>query len=130
MVPYMVPVGDTYFQLHHSHWGWASVRDRVFSLARTRFESDHYLLFFCCGHFDRRYSYIECLHTAGLDVQYEPAKKMPANQKGYNNSDTTIAKFMARRIQICRVPFCIINLTSDFKITFQITSKQNGIRKV
>ena len=48
------------------------------------------------------------LHTAGLDAQYEPAKnELPANQKGYDNSETTIRKLSGRRTQICRVYFCV-----------------------
>ena len=33
---------------------------------------------------------------------------LPANQKGYDNSETTIGKFSARRIQIFQVPFSMI----------------------
>ena len=39
--------------------------------------------------------------TAGLDVQYERTKiNVPTNQNGYNNSETTVGKLLARRIQI------------------------------
>ena len=43
--------------------------------------------------------------TAGLDVQYEPTKKLPTNQKGFDNSETTVEKLSVRRIQIYRVFF-------------------------
>ena len=40
-------------------------------------------------------------YTAGLDVQYEPTKNnSPTNQKGYGDSEATVGKLSARRIQI------------------------------
>ena len=47
--------------------------------------------------------------TAGLDVHYEQTKHiLPANQKSYDNSETTVEKLSARRIQVFRVPFSMI----------------------
>ena len=60
----------------------------------------------------------------------------PANQKGYDNFETTIGKLLARRIQICLVQFYKSHFWPlFFKITFQIMSerhstKQNRIRVV
>ena len=31
------------------------------------------------------------------------------NQKGYDKSETTVGKLLARRIQICLVHFCVIH---------------------
>ena len=40
-------------------------------------------------------------YTAGLDVQHEQTKNnLPANQKGYDNFETTDQMLSARRIQI------------------------------
>ena len=33
---------------------------------------------------------------------------LPTNQKGYNNTETTVGKLSARKIQICLVYFCKI----------------------
>ena len=44
--------------------------------------------------------------TAGMAIS-ETHKKinLPANQMGYDNSETTVGKLSARRSQICRVDF-------------------------
>ena len=47
------------------------------------------------------------------------------NQKNCGNSETTIGKLLARRIQICFDYFCkIYFLISFFKISFQIFSRE------
>ena len=50
---------------------------------------------------------------------------LPANQKGYDTFETSVGKLSARRIQICRVYFCLgIILKVIFWITFKIMPKQ------
>ena len=52
------------------------------------------------------YLYV-CMYvcTAGLDPQQMHTKKnLPANRKGYDNSETTVGKLSVRRIQICGGP--------------------------
>ena len=47
--------------------------------------------------------------TAGLLISFPHTKiNFPANQKGYDNSKTTIGKLLAREIQIFRVHFSVI----------------------
>ena len=61
----------------------------------------------------------------GLDAQHEPTKNdLPANQKGYDNSKTTVEKLSARRIQICGDYFVSSIFTSFFKMFFLIMSEQ------
>ena len=45
---------------------------------------------------------------------------LPTNQKSYNNSETTVGKLSARRIQICQVHFSVI----IFDLLFFKTSKK------
>ena len=42
-----------------------------------------------------------------LSVTLPRKINLPANQKGDDNSETTVGKLSARRIQICRVHFCL-----------------------
>ena len=61
----------------------------------------------------------------GLQLDCSPSRRtrninFPTNRKGYDKSETTCEKHSARRIQICRVYFCVIDVDLFFKITFQI----------
>ena len=47
-----------------------------------------------------------------IQLDWTPSRRtqkinLPANQKGYDNSETTIRKLSARRIQICFDYFCL-----------------------
>ena len=44
---------------------------------------------------------------------------LPANQKGYNNSETTVGKLSARIIQIFRIHFCLGNILKVILNNFQ-----------
>ena len=46
-----------------------------------------------------QYSWIECQRLSRQKIN------LPANQKGYDNFETTVGKLSARRIQICLVQF-------------------------
>ena len=47
--------------------------------------------------------------TAGLPISQAHTKNyLPANQKGYDNSETTVGKLSAGRTQIFPVPFSVI----------------------
>ena len=63
--------------------------------------------------------------TAGLNVKSEPTTiNLPANQKGYNNFETTAGKLSTRRIQICRVYFSKIIFDILFKKQVKILPQQ------
>ena len=55
---------------------------------------------------------------------------LPVNQKGYGKPETTYEKLSARRIQICRVYFCVIHFRLFFKITFKIMLKQKYTQQI
>ena len=53
------------------------------------------------------------------------------NQNGYDNSETTVGKLLARRIQICRIHFSvIIFLTSHFFKQVKIWSQQKWAQQI
>ena len=53
------------------------------------------------------------IHSSyNIQLDWTPSRRtqkinLPTNQKGYDNSETTVGKLSARRIQICRIYFCL-----------------------
>ena len=71
-----------------------------------------------------QFSYLKS--TAGLNAQYETTKNNSrTNRKGYDNSETTIGKLSARRIQIFWVRFCIM----IFGLLFFKVCEKMGLNK-
>ena len=59
--------------------------------------------------FFKKVSNFVLLRTAELDVKYEPTKNhFLTNQRGYDKSETTDEKLLARKIQIYWVYFPVI----------------------
>ena len=77
------------------------------------------------------------LHTDSLSIQLDwtPSRNTRKincrmNQKGYDNSETTVGKLSARRIQICFDYFCKIHFWSLFLNDFSNIVQKNSQSRI